>query len=207
MSAEGTRALSQSSEYRLGRGLRDKSTAPSTSASSMYDGSVHTSGFGYSQGSRSSGSSTFGAFDGEDSFVYFTHPVSSLWASLFVAFDKQRLFSFIVVPPQQLGSSDPFARFWNVLETAIDQISNPVAFASLPVELPQVVDPIHDAIVKKHRRKHRERSGKSKHREKEANKEDRDRRNEQRTEKASGKMKDNSARMSSFFHVRLGRGF
>lgn len=50
----------------------------------MYDGSVYTSGVGYSQGSRSSGSSTFGAFDGEDSFVYFTHPVSSLVAFPFV---------------------------------------------------------------------------------------------------------------------------
>ncbi|KAJ9097457.1 hypothetical protein QFC20_006198 [Naganishia adeliensis] len=160
---EGTRSLSQSPDDRMRRGMRGGSTATSTSASSMYDGSVYTSGVGYSQGSRSNGSSTFGAFDGEDSFVYFTHP---------------------------LGSSDPFARFWNVLETAIDQISNPVAFASLPVELPQVPDPIHDAFVKKHRRKHKDKNGKGKHREKEGNKENRDRRN---------KRKDDAPRKCSIF--------
>lgn len=57
----------------------------------------------------------------------------------------------------------------------MDQISNPVAFASIPVELPQVPDPIHDAYVKKHRRKHKDRHGRSKAREKDGAKEDRER--------------------------------
>jgi hypothetical protein len=77
-----------------------------------------------------------------------------------------------------------------VLETAIDQISNPVAFASLPVELPQVLDPIHDAFLKKHRRKHKDKNGKGKHREKEGNKESRDRRT---------KRKDDAPRKCSIF--------
>jgi hypothetical protein len=79
--AEGTRCLSQSPDDRLPRGSKGKSSANSTSASSVYDGSTYTSGYGYSLGSRSSGSSTFGAFDGEDGFVYFTHPVSSSYPS------------------------------------------------------------------------------------------------------------------------------
>jgi hypothetical protein len=79
--AEGTRSLSQSPDDRLPRGSKGKSSANSTSASSVYDGSTYTSGYGYSLGSRSSGSSTFGAFDGEDGFVYFTHPVSSSYRS------------------------------------------------------------------------------------------------------------------------------
>lgn len=92
---EGTRSLSQSPDSRTGRVVRGGSAATSTSASSMYDGSVYTSGAGYSQDSRS-GSSTFGAFDGEDSFVYFTHPVSSLV-----------IFSDLV----QLTKDAPFALF------------------------------------------------------------------------------------------------
>jgi hypothetical protein len=36
----------------------------------------------------------------------------------------------------QLDTSDPFARFWNVLETALHDITNPVAFASAPLEVP-----------------------------------------------------------------------
>ncbi|GHJ85328.1 hypothetical protein NliqN6_1730 [Naganishia liquefaciens] len=148
-----TKSLGQSPDDRLSRGTRGNSTGNSTSASSVYDGSTYASGYGYSQSSRSSGSSTFGAFDGEDGFVYFTHP---------------------------LGSSDPFARFWNVLETAIDQISNPVAFASLPVDLPRVVDPVHEAIVKKQRRRHKEKHSSGKHRDKEGIKERRDRRHSRR---------------------------
>ena len=38
----------------------------------------------------------------------------------------------------QLESSDPFARFWAVLETAFDQISNPVAFAAAPLDIQRV---------------------------------------------------------------------
>lgn len=67
-----------------------------------------------------------------------------------------------------------------MLETAIDQISNPVAFASLPVDLPKVVDPVHDAIVKKQRRRHKEKHISNKHREKEGSKEARDRHHSRR---------------------------
>lgn len=38
----------------------------------------------------------------------------------------------------QLESSDPFARFWAVLETAFDQMSNPVAFAAAPLDVQRV---------------------------------------------------------------------
>ncbi|KAH8090361.1 hypothetical protein HD553DRAFT_2341 [Filobasidium floriforme] len=37
-----------------------------------------------------------------------------------------------------LESSDPFARFWAVLETAFDQMSNPVAFAAAPLDVQRV---------------------------------------------------------------------
>lgn len=37
----------------------------------------------------------------------------------------------------QLEASDPFARFWAVLETAFDQMSNPVAFAAVPLDIPR----------------------------------------------------------------------
>jgi hypothetical protein len=67
-----------------------------------------------------------------------------------------------------------------VLETAIDQISNPVAFASLPVDLPRVVDPVHEAIVRKQRRRQQEKHALGKHREKEGSKEGRDRRHSRR---------------------------
>lgn len=36
-----------------------------------------------------------------------------------------------------MNSSDPFARFWNVLENAFDEISNPVAFTSFPLDIPK----------------------------------------------------------------------
>ena len=68
-----------------------------------------------------------------------------------------------------------------MLETAIDQISNPVAFASLPVDLPRVVDPVHDAITKKQRRRQKEKHTSDKHREKKGSKEGRDRRHSRRT--------------------------
>jgi hypothetical protein len=73
----------------------------------------------------------------------------------------------------------------------MDQISNPVAFASIPVELPQVPDPIHDAYVKKQRRKHKDRHRKGKHREKDGGKEDRDHRR---------KRKDDAARKYPLIH-------
>jgi hypothetical protein len=33
----------------------------------------------------------------------------------------------------QPDTTDPFARFWGVLETMLDDISNPVAFTSVPL--------------------------------------------------------------------------
>lgn len=69
-------------------------------------------------------------------------------------------------PGQQLGSSDPFARFWNSLETAVDRVSNPVAFASMPIDLPQVVDPIHETMGKKKHRRQRHHKDKDKDKDK-----------------------------------------
>ena len=37
-----------------------------------------------------------------------------------------------------LDTLDPFSRFWGALENMLDDISKPVAFASIPVDLPLV---------------------------------------------------------------------
>ncbi|KAJ9109215.1 hypothetical protein QFC21_000544 [Naganishia friedmannii] len=157
-----TRALCRSPENRYpsassagggGGGQRlATTTAPSTCASSVYEpgggGSVYTPGYGGGGGggggasgrSSSLGSSSAAlgaAVDLEDGMVYVAHP---------------------------LGSSDPFARFWNMLETALDQMSNPVAFASMPTDLPQVIDPIHETMGKKHHHRRRKRHSKEEER-------------------------------------------
>ena len=76
-----------------------------------------------------------------DSFVKFGHPVRT---RSFVCHPIDRSFpvdtdpGFDLLDRFQLESSDPFARFWAVLETAFDQISNPVAFAAAPLEVQRV---------------------------------------------------------------------
>ncbi|WVR03327.1 hypothetical protein IAU60_000318 [Kwoniella sp. DSM 27419] len=37
-------------------------------------------------------------------------------------------------PPPDLGNLDPFSRFWGMLENMLEEVSNPVVFASAPME-------------------------------------------------------------------------
>ncbi|KAJ9125567.1 hypothetical protein QFC22_000529 [Naganishia vaughanmartiniae] len=202
---ERIRSLSRSPENRFSSGVMGErfattgtgtatATAPSTSASSVYDGSVYTSGYGFSGTSRSSGSSSaFGAFELEDSVVYLAHPVSIAASfKLKKSLPVGQLTLVATCCIIQLGSSDPFARFWNMLEGALEQMTNPVAFASMPTDLPQVIDPIHETLGKKHRRKkHRDKAGggKGKHAACDATSKRKDRDREHGKDHASGKGK------------------
>jgi len=44
-----------------------------------------------------------------------------------------------------LDTLDPFSRFWGALETMLDGISNPVAFASAPLDLPPIDETLQKA--------------------------------------------------------------
>ncbi len=60
-----------------------------------------------------------------------------------------------------LDTLDPFSRFWGALETMLEDISNPVAFASAPVDLPGVDETLRTARQGT-RGKRKESSGKEK---------------------------------------------
>jgi hypothetical protein len=62
---------------------------------------------------------------------------------------------------------DPFSRFWGMLENMLDDISNPVAFASAPVSIPS---PSVDEVLQRARGKTRKKE-KDRDREKDKDKE------------------------------------
>ena len=63
-----------------------------------------------------------------------------------------------------LDTLDPFSRFWGALETMLDDISNPVAFASAPLALPPA--PLDDSPHKVRRALRGRRKDTSKEKEK-----------------------------------------
>lgn len=58
-------------------------------------------------------------------------------------------------------TTDPFSRFWGMLDNMLDDISNPVAFASAPIEAaPLSAQEVLDTAKRKERTKSRKSKGK-----------------------------------------------
>ena len=57
-------------------------------------------------------------------------------------------------------TSDPFSRFWGMLENMLDKVSNPVAFTTLPLDLPPIQETMYEVKETRHKNSRRRSSKK-----------------------------------------------